>query len=308
MFPHLFYFFCLIFPVSLMTGCYQEPDDSRYYRSMVVYPALPTEDIIPKLSHTVKETSGLIYINGQLWTLNDSGNQAQLYQIDRTSGDIQRIVSLTNAINHDWESLNFDDHYVYIGNTGNNKGVRKNLSVYRIDKRILTDYSVQKVEAEQISYRYEDQKFFPEALRHDFDCEALIPSRDSIYLITKNRSNYMTHIYVIPNKTGDWVARSVGIWNSNGQITEAAQDERLGRIVLLGYVYYPQMKKNNSFIWIIDTKDYPRFWKEAGKRWNLDLNRQAEAVTFVDSSTLWISAEKSNFKAASVFQAGLPAN
>jgi len=307
-FLHSLYLLIMIFMVCLITGCYQEPDDGRYYRSMVVYPELPTGEIIPKLSHTVRETSGLIYINGQLWTLNDSGHQAQLYQLDSTSGDILRIVTLINAFNHDWESLNFDDDYVYIGNTGNNKGVRKNLSVYRIDRKILADHSIQKVEAEEISYRYEDQKFFPEALRHNFDCEALIPSRDSIYLITKNRSNYMTHIYVIPNRPGEWIARRVGSWNSDGQITEATQDDKSGRIVLLGYIYYPQMKKNNSFIWIIDAADYPRFWKDTGKRWNLDLNRQTEAITFIDSNTFWISAEKSNFEAASIFQAVLPAN
>jgi len=41
-----------------------------------------------KLSDTIKESSGLIYMDNQLWTHNDSGNEAKLYQIDTNSGEI----------------------------------------------------------------------------------------------------------------------------------------------------------------------------------------------------------------------------
>ncbi|WP_435524481.1 hypothetical protein [Chryseobacterium indoltheticum] len=43
---------------------------------------------IAVLNDSIKETSGLNFFNGKLYTFNDSGNPAELYEIDKNSGKI----------------------------------------------------------------------------------------------------------------------------------------------------------------------------------------------------------------------------
>jgi hypothetical protein len=45
----------------------------------------------------IKETSGLILLNQQLVTHNDSGGEPELYEIDSLTGAITRTVVVSNA-------------------------------------------------------------------------------------------------------------------------------------------------------------------------------------------------------------------
>ena len=89
------------------------------------------------LPNTVSETSGLLFLKGTLITHNDSGDDANLYELDTLSGSISRTISITNATNVDWEDITQDETYIYIGDFGNNNGNRQDLKVYKILK---TDY------------------------------------------------------------------------------------------------------------------------------------------------------------------------
>ena len=53
----------------------------------------------------VKETSGLLFLDGKIMTHNDSGDAANLYEIDSLSGIIVRTISISNATNIDWEDM-----------------------------------------------------------------------------------------------------------------------------------------------------------------------------------------------------------
>jgi hypothetical protein len=66
------------------------------------------------------ENSGLIFYNGNIITHNDSGDQANLYEISASTGAIIRTVAITNATNMDWEDIAQDASYIYIGDIGNN--------------------------------------------------------------------------------------------------------------------------------------------------------------------------------------------
>ena len=81
-------------------------------------------DYIADLPGILKETSGLVLINGQLWTINDGGNPAGMYQVDTANGKILRTILIRNTTNVDWESITQDDSSVYIGDFGNNFGNR----------------------------------------------------------------------------------------------------------------------------------------------------------------------------------------
>jgi hypothetical protein len=83
---------------------------------------------------TLDESSGLIFYNNTIITHNDSGNQANLYEIDASTGTITRTVTITNATNVDWEDIAQDASYIYIADIGNNYGNRTDLKIYKISK------------------------------------------------------------------------------------------------------------------------------------------------------------------------------
>src|SRR5262245_58181650 len=66
------------------------------------------------LPASIRETSGLVFWNGMLWTHNDDGDTA-LYAIDTTDGHILRRVPIKGVVNNDWEDITQDDDYIYIG-------------------------------------------------------------------------------------------------------------------------------------------------------------------------------------------------
>ncbi|MDQ0595153.1 hypothetical protein QFZ37_003522 [Chryseobacterium ginsenosidimutans] len=44
------------------------------------------------LDEKVKETSGLSLLNGKLYTFNDSGNTPELFEIDKKTGEVVKII------------------------------------------------------------------------------------------------------------------------------------------------------------------------------------------------------------------------
>ncbi|MDP5028761.1 MAG: hypothetical protein NWQ14_11100 [Flavobacterium sp.] len=58
------------------------------------------------------ETSGLLFYNNSIITFNDSGGDANLYEINSTTGNILRTVSITNATNVDWEDITQDASFI----------------------------------------------------------------------------------------------------------------------------------------------------------------------------------------------------
>ncbi len=85
--------------------------------------------LIDSLCPQLDENSGLILLNDNFLTLNDSGGDPKIYVIDTVSGCINRTVVVANVVNHDWEALTMDTDYIYIGDFGNNSGTRTNLQM-----------------------------------------------------------------------------------------------------------------------------------------------------------------------------------
>ena len=78
------------------------------------------------MSDLVIETSGLLRVNDQLWTHNDSGNDPILYRIDPLDGSVLQMLAI-NVPNIDWEDITTDGEFIYIGDVGNNSGDRTDL-------------------------------------------------------------------------------------------------------------------------------------------------------------------------------------
>ncbi len=225
-------------------------------------------EAIGRMPNEVKETSGLLSFNGELWTINDSGDGPFLYQLDETGEKVIRKVWVNGAKNKDWEELTQDSSRIYIGDFGNNEGSRDKLVIYVVEKKDLNRDTVQ---AERIKFSYPEQKDFNHRNRaHNFDCEAMVCIRDTLHLFTKNWTNRWTKHYILPNKPGKFSAQFIDSFNIQMLVTGACWLPTSNAIALIGYTV-----PNDATIWIFRNINTNKIF--AGPRRKIDLGNMADA-------------------------------
>jgi len=186
------------------------------------------------LDSLIPESSGLILWNGTLLTQNDN-TDTRLYAIDTANGQLKQSYSLSNVVNKDWEALAQDSLYAYLGDVGNNvNGNRKDLRIIRVLKSTLTRTHPA---LDTISFSYPDQTdFSPQGNNNtDFDCEAMIVTKDSIFLFTKQWISKQTTIYALPKLPGDYSAIKRATLAVDGLVSDACYLPEKRLIVLIGY-------------------------------------------------------------------------
>lgn len=237
-----------------------------------------------KLSDSVVETSGLIAFDDLLWTHNDD-HDTTIYGLD-PNGKIKRKIKLENVVNTDWEEISQDSSYIYIGDFGNNgSGNRKDLHILRIEKEsFLTTTPI----IDTIAFSYSNQTDFSvqKGNSTNFDCEAFIISKDSIYLFTKQWSLNQTGVYTLPKKPGIHIAMLKKTLNVNGLVTGATLTPK-NEIILCGYT-----KSFKTFLYLLyDCKDF-NFSFANQRRINFSLTyHQIEGITTFDGKIFYISNE-----------------
>lgn len=184
------------------------------------------------LADTLSETSGLIFWNNQLWTQNDN-TDINIYSLDTLNGNILHPYPISGIPNKDWEEISQDNNYIYIGDFGNNSGSRTDLRIFRISKNSLTGNSPA---IDSIKFSYSDQVDFSSGSNYtDFDCEAFIVSKDSIYLFTKQWVSNKTSVYSLSKNPGSYSAKLRSSFDVEGLITGAVYLESERIIALSGY-------------------------------------------------------------------------
>ena len=270
-------------------------DGSCDYSVTVVNPPFVFE-----LPQQVKETSGLLFFNGKLWTFNDSGGSAVLYAIDTTNGAVVQQITVSNVTNDDWEDITMDNQYIYIGDFGNNDGTRDNLVIYKILKSSIPINGNSSVQATSIRFTYEDQKSFVKSKNHNFDCEAVIAAGDSLFLFTKNRLDQHCHIYSLPKIPGNYQAKRKDRFNTNGLVTGADYNSETNQIILTGYTQQTYV----PFLWFLFDFQGNDFFKGNKRRIELAnlFTTQIEGVSYYAPFKAFITAEKSPTFSARTFK------
>ena len=190
--------------------------------------------VIGTLDSLLGGTSSLFHWNNGYWTYNDHNNNC-LYHIDNTNTAILETLCINGLSNYDTEEISQDSLYLYFGDIGNNSGSRKDLHFLRIKKEYIVN---QTFEIDTIWFSYEDlSDFTPLPQATDFDCEAFLVGRDSIYLFTKQWVSAQTTIYSLPKTPGHHIARRGDTYNVNGLITGACYLPEYQLAVLCGYDY-----------------------------------------------------------------------
>lgn len=259
-----------------------ESDNSCVYDTVFINPEWSLE-----LSGQINETSGLIFWDDLLWTINDD-TDTRLYALDPTTGEIVADHFIPGVANRDWEEISQDGDYIYVGDFGNNSGNRTDLHILRISKASLAagDPSV-----DNIWFAYSDQQSFePAGLNQtEFDCEAFVVSKDSIYLFTKQWVSAFTTVYALPKIPGTYTAQRKTSHDMKGLVTGASYLEDEGILVLCGYSALLQ-----PFVHLLSDFQGDDFFSGYGRRLNVSMPfHQVEGIALSNRTSCYISNEGS---------------
>ncbi len=293
--------------LAILGAC--DKKDLGFKQSPVVYfPRLRPTYVQRHLSPAVSESSGIIQLKGNIWTLNDSGNTNDLFELDPVTGKLLRKVRVKNSANFDWEALTNDDTYVYIGDIGNNNGLRAKLRVYRLLKAQLEEPERRSILADTIEFYYPKHPKSPNPFLHNRDCEAMVSFGDSLYFFTKNRADEFTNLFSVPNQTGKWEALYKGNFDTYGIVTAASRDSSGSFLALLGYRTHPKWHARVPFVYLF--WQYPKrdFFSGCSMRWDLRSRKQIEGITWRNSrpSEWLLSHEKAGAPSPGLYQLSLP--
>ncbi|RQP10336.1 MAG: hypothetical protein EAS48_07480 [Chryseobacterium sp.] len=236
---------------------------------------------VADLPERVNETSALTLVNGNLFTVNDSGNPAELFTLDKQNGDITAIQELPFP-NIDWEALATDGESVFIGDIGNNAGARQNLSIRKYNLSNASDTLTVKF------YYPEQEDFELRNLKTDFDAEALVFHGGKLHVFTKEwKSGNTAHYIIDPNKTEKQAAQKVETFPIGYMVTDAAY--RDGKLYLVGYT-----KLSAVYLSVFEETERGLFFAGRHRRYRLGSAfsvAQIEGVTAADDG-LYISGER----------------
>ncbi len=269
-------------------NCHDNPslDKSTLPSPEIAGDTLQHKTAVAELDDAMRETSGLMLVGNEYWTINDSGNDPVLYNFDLTSGEVIKKLELQGVKNQDWESLANDDINIYVGDFGNNKGGRKNLTIYKSEITQLTNSSI--TNPQPLNFSYPDQDKYYSGYNHNFDCEALVSYGDSLYLFSKNWLDRKCKLYGLSKTGAEQTANLINEFDSRGTITGASLDKENQLLYLLGYngigVY-------TSFIWVISDWEGSDFFTGNKTRYELMIDRQTEGILVDTDGSLLISAE-----------------
>ena len=238
--------------------------------------------VLPKV---INETSGLEIINEVFITHNDSGGEPSLYFFN-LNGEIINSIKLEEEsfweiYNNDWEDITADEDYIFIADTGNNFGNRDNLNIIKVR---TSDFSVES----KIDISYEDQQTFLPRPKHKYDAEALFLIEDKIAVLSKDRSNLFTDLYLIDKESNSKQALESKItYNVNSLITGGDYNKDMSLLALVSY-----NSRGNQFLILFENFNLDNLAEKKFRKFKIPLERaQIEAIKIIDNNTFWITSE-----------------
>jgi hypothetical protein len=270
--------------VTLLSPAASKANDNKPKQATL--PFLSRQELHPAVS----ESSGLTYWKGRLWSHNDSSGADSIYAF-KVDDPMNILAYNTGVPNKDWEAIEQDEKYIYIGDFGNNaRGNRQDLRIFRIEKNTLLEG---RPKADTIFFVYSDQVDFSEHVQQDtdFDCEAFIVSQDSIYLFTKQWISRRTALYRLPKAPGKHIAVFQDEFDIDGLVTDAEYIRSKQLLALSGYsaAYFRQ------FIAVFYDFEDRCFFK--GKKYNFTLDmgiipHQIEGIASANGAVYFITNEQ----------------
>ena len=269
------------FTILLIIFSCSDGQEKQEYESAIVLESI----VLPKI---INETSGLEILNEVFISHNDSGGEPSLYFFNLNGEIINSLKleeeSLWEIYNNDWEDITADEDYIFIADTGNNFGNRDNLNIIKVK---INDFSIDG----KIDITYKDQEkffsWFPRP-KHKYDAEALFLIEDKIAVLSKDRSNLFTDLYLIDKKSNSsQVLESKITYDVNSLITGGDYNEELGLLALVSY-----NSKGSQYLILFEDFNLENLADKKFRKYKIPIERaQIEALKIIDDTTFWITSE-----------------
>jgi hypothetical protein len=147
----------------------------------------------------LEEASGLVESSsnpGYFWSLNDSGNPAEVFLID-TLARIKLVCKL-NVKNRDWEDIAVgagplpEKKYLYVADIGDNMGIYDYKYIYRFVEPSLTTGAVQQITGlDTLVIKLPGNNRDTETLMID-------PTNNDLYIVSKREKNVLVYLQYFP--------------------------------------------------------------------------------------------------------------
>jgi hypothetical protein len=154
--------------------------------------------VLGSVDSRISEASGLVASianPGFFWTINDSGNPAEIFLIDRHAV-IRLVCTLGNITNRDWEDISIDKDahgksYLYVADIGDNHSLYKYKMIYRFQEPSLRNDKL------RIITKFDTYVFQFSDGKRDAETILIDPKNHDLFIITK-RENWVG-LYQAPN-------------------------------------------------------------------------------------------------------------
>jgi len=254
----------------------------------------------------LSEASGLVASQsnpGYFWTINDSGNGADVFLVDQTM-QIKLTCKLSGIKNRDWEdiAIGFDPetkkNYIHVAEIGDNRAEYTYKMIYRFEEPKKGDSTTLTITPEQIEHIVFR---LPEGAK---DTEAIMidPLTYDIYIISKREMPVHVYALTYPRSVTDTIVAkpivtlpftqvtaanfsldgtevliknydSIYYWNRD--TTKTVQQMLTARAKVLNYIPEPQ---GESIAWSLDGSGfYTVSEKVAGRKSDLLFYKRKEA-------------------------------
>ena len=196
----------------------------------------------------LKESSGLAASKqnpGLLWTHNDSGNEPEIYLVDKNL-NIKLTVSLVGIENRDWEDITVGPgpdsakSYVYVGDIGDNDAVYSYKYIYRFPEPVAdsaTNISI--ADFETIVFKLEDGAKDTESLFVDTRSQ-------NLYVISKRETPVWLYELKSPRANGDTLTAAKQLSLPFTQIVSADFLPETGDVVIKNYEHIYFWRNQND--------------------------------------------------------------
>jgi hypothetical protein len=254
----------------------------------------------------IDEASGIapsLLHDDVLWTLNDGGNEANLFAI-RSDGTLIAAVPVDGIDNRDWEDLaSFEREnrsYLLIADVGDNPNRRKTCSLFIVEEPDIYGKNSSARVSRHIQFEYEDGPR---------DCESVAIDQTDLTILLLTKRDFPPRLYELPlEPSSDHIplqARFLGEVTSLYRLQESKPSRsRLNQRELQPTAM--DIDKKGSAAVILTYKKVYLFLRREGDTWQetferlpaeleLPAIRQAEAICFSgEKRSIFVTSEKSN--------------
>jgi hypothetical protein len=209
-----------------------------------------------KVDDRISEASGLVSSEmnpGMLWTLNDSGNPAEVFLIDQAA-QTKMVCTLKGIKNRDWEEIAIgagpkkDKTYIYVGDIGDNLSQYPTKIIYRFEEPLFDGIAKEITNFETFTIKLSDGIRDTEAMMID-------PATNNLFLVSKREDSVRLYQVDFPFTKKELVANKVATLDLT--LIVAADISRDGQEVLMknyNLVYYWKRQPDQSLIELLQQK------------------------------------------------------